>query len=138
MGIEHIGRRVYQFTDSPRTERDPSMEAVLLAGSGAHLAADSVLAFHQPALVNPRRIRIAVNRRARALLPDHIEILHQSTASHDMTTYEGIASATVARALRDCRSIVMGDRLLEALEESIARGLIAPAEARSLRDDIAA
>ena len=47
----------------------------------------------------------------------------------DLTAYEGIPSATVARALLDCRGLVMRDRLVEAGQEAARRGLLRRSEA---------
>ena len=54
--------------------------------------------------------------------PDHLE-------PRDLTVYEGIPSATVARALLDCRGLVMGDRLLEAAHQAARVGLLRRREA---------
>jgi len=129
-GLEHVAYSVYRFGDVPRTGRDQFMEAVLRVGADAYLTHDAVLAFHELGLVNPRRIRVGTPRRARPRLPDFVEVVRQRLAPEEVTTYDGVPSATVARALLDCQNLAMGDRLLDAAREAARRGLLTPREAR--------
>lgn len=123
-GVEHVAYGLYRFDDVPPTGRDQFMEAVLRVGAGAHLTHDAVLALHELALVNPKRIRVGTPRRARPRVPAYVEIVHLQLDPADLTVYGGIPSATVARALLDCRGIVMGERLLEAARDAQQRGLL--------------
>lgn len=128
-GIERVAHGLYRFQDVPPTDKDQFMEAVLRAGPGAYLASDAVLAFHDLGLVNPRRVRVGVDKRPRRALPDFIELADERVDEGERTSYEGVPSATVARALLDCRGTVMGDRLRDAAEEAVARGLLRSREA---------
>ena len=115
---------LYRFDDIPITSRDQFMEAVLRVGPDAYLVGDAVLALHDLALVNPRRIRVGTPRRLRPNLPDSIEMVLMPLPPEDLTNYEGIPSATVARALLDCRATVMQDRLLAAAHKAREEGLL--------------
>lgn len=137
-GMQRVGHGVYRFDAVPRTARDEFMEAVLRVGRDAHLTGDAVLALHDLALVNPRRIRVGTRRRARPKVPATIEIVKDDVAEDEVTVYEGIPATTVARALRDCRGKVMTDRLLDAVTEAERRGLIRRGEAQDLRDEMLA
>jgi predicted transcriptional regulator of viral defense system len=123
-GLDHVAYGLYRFEDIPRTGRDQYMEAVLRVGPEAHLTQDAVLALHDLGLVNPRRIRVGTPKRARPKLPDEIEVIQQRLHRADLTTFEGIPTATVQRALLDCRGIVMRERLLDAAREAARRGLL--------------
>lgn len=123
-GLEHIGHGLYRFEDIPRTDRDQFMEAVLRVGRDAYLTADAVLALNDLALVNPRRIKVAVPRRDRHKLPDFIQVVRQDVPPDERAVYEGIPGTTVARALLDCRGEVMGERLIEAAHEAARQGLL--------------
>lgn len=123
-GLAHVAYGVYRFDDAPHSPYEEYHEAVLRVGEGAHLTHDAVLALHELALVNPRRIRVGLGRRSKARLPDWIEVVRVDVPAEDLTTYERIPSTTVARALIDCRRIVMRDRLLEALDDAARRGLV--------------
>jgi predicted transcriptional regulator of viral defense system len=129
-GLDHVAYGLYRFDDIPPTRWDDYMEAVLRVGRDAHLTGDAVLALHDLGLVNPRRIRVGTPHRVRGRIPDHIDVIHERLAAPDLTTYEGIPSATVARALLDCRGVVMTDRLTSAAQEATARGLLRRREAR--------
>lgn len=123
-GLDRIGRGVYRFDDVPHTGRDEFMEAVLRAGPGAFLIDDAVLALHDLGLVNPRRIRVGTPARARPTLPGTIEVVRRRVEPGDLTVYEGIPSTTIARALLDCRGLVMDERLADAAREAARRGLL--------------
>lgn len=123
-GVEHLAYGLYRFDDVPASGRDQFMEAVLRVGADAYLTHDAVLALHELALVNPKRIRVGTPRRARPRVPAYIEIVHRQLDPTDLTVYEGIPSATVARALLDCRGIVMGERLMAAARDAQRRGLL--------------
>lgn len=127
-GVEHVAYGLYRFDDVPPTGRDQFMEAALRVGADAYLTHDAVLALHELALVNPKRIRVGTPRRARPRVPAFIEIVHERLDPDELTEYEGIPSARVARALLDCRGIVMTDRLLDAAREAQRRGLMTRAE----------
>lgn len=135
-GLEHVGRGVYRFEDLPRTPRDQFMEAVLHVGPGAFLAGDAVLALHDLALVNPKRIRVATPHRVRRRLPAFLEVEQRPTPAPERTEYEGIPTMTVAQALRDCRGQVMTERLIEATHEAARAGLLAKNEAGRLLDEL--
>jgi predicted transcriptional regulator of viral defense system len=124
-GLSHVGYGVYRFDDVPATERDGYMEAVLLVGDGAFLEADAVLALHDLALVNPRRLRVRTTARVRKTLPPTVQVLWPTHIPEaDRTVYEGIPCTTVARALTDCIGIVMRERLIDAANDAAERGLL--------------
>lgn len=131
-GLTRVAHGVYRFDDVPTTSRDEYMEAVLAAGKGAHLVGDAVLALHDLGLVNPRRIRVGTPRRARMTLPKTIEIVPAKDRPEDLTVYEGIPTTTVAKALLDCRGVVMGERLIAAAKEAAQRGLLRRQEAEDV------
>lgn len=128
-GLEHLGYGLYRFDDVPRTGRDEFMEAVLRVGPGAFLIDDAVLALHDLGLVNPRRIRVGTSARARPKLPPTIEAVRRQVDPKDLTVYEGIPSTTIARALLDCRGLMMGERLIDAARDAAARGLLSRGQA---------
>ena len=128
-GLTRRGHGVYRFDDVPATDRDEFMEAVLEVGEGAHLVGDAVLALHHLADVNPRRIRVGTPRRARAAVPQTVEIVPRKEAPEDLTTYEGIPTTTVARALIEAQGTVMTERLADAATEARERGLLLRHEA---------
>ena len=137
-GVEHVAYGLYRFEDVPRTGRDQFMEAVLRVGPEAYLSHDAVLAFHDLGLVNPRRIRVGTSRRARPRLPDSIEVVRRRLDPQELTVYEGIPSATVARALLDCRGLVMGERLIDAAREAARRGLLRRSETDRILTELGA
>ena len=137
-GVEHVAYALYRFEDVPRTGRDQFMEAVLRAGPEAYLSHDAVLDLHDLGLVNPRRIRVGTPRRARPQLPESVVLIHRRLDPDELTVYEGIPSATVARALLDCRGLAMGERLINAAREAARRGLLRRSEADQVLTELGA
>ncbi len=135
--VEPVARGLYRFPQIPVTELTPYMEAVLWVGQDAALSHDAVLSMHGLAQVNPRVLRVSTPRRVRKLDPPlPVEILRRKLPAEDLTTYEGIPSTTVARALRDCRGLVMQTRLLDAASEARALGLVRRRDLGALLSDL--
>lgn len=123
-GLTHVAFGVYRFNDIPVTSRDSYMEAVLTVGEGAFLMADAVLALHDLALVNPKRLRVGISKRVRIAVPSSIKIIPIKISPKDLTVYESIPCTTVARALIDSIGLVMRERLIAAAHEAANRGLL--------------
>lgn len=134
-GLENIAYGLYRVPDIPPTRYDQFAEALLRAGEGAYLHGESVLALFGLADVNPRRINVAVRRRARPKLPAFVE-LTQVQGTVQTTLYEGLESETVADALLDCRGRIEDERLLAAGKQARAEGLLTTAEWRRVKKDI--
>lgn len=123
--IEHVGYGLYRFPQVPITEHTHLMEAVLWVGEGAVLSHDSVLSMHGLANANPSIIRVTTPRRVRrSRPPTPVKIIRRTLPDKDITIYDGIPSTTVARALLDCRELIMRSRLLEAAHEAHSEGLV--------------
>lgn len=135
-GLTNVAYGLYRVDDIAQDHWGPYLEAVLRVGPDAYLTGDAVLAMHNLGLVNPARLRVGTPHRVRAMLPPHIEVVHAALAPSDLTTYEGVPSATVARALLDCRGTVMTDRLLEAADAAEREGLLRRKEAARVREAI--
>lgn len=131
--LERVGLGVYRMTEIPYGDLDRYAEAVHLVGPHAHLTHDAVLALHGLALVNPIRIRVGTDRRVRTNLPSSIELVREYVPDEDLTTYEGIPSTTVARALIDSTRLVMTSRLLEATDRAAVEGLITTGQRRTVK-----
>ena len=75
-------------------------------------------------------------QRARPRVPDFVEVVRQQIDPADLTVYEGVPSATVARALIDCRGTIMRDRLLDAVTSAKRTGLLRTREVQWVLDAI--
>jgi predicted transcriptional regulator of viral defense system len=126
-GLENIAYGLYRVPDVPPTRYDQFAEALLRAGEGAYLHGESVLALFGLADVNPRKIKVAVRRRARPKLPAFIE-LTQVKGNVDTTLYEGLESQPVADALLECRGRIETEMLLAAIKQARAEGLLTTGE----------
>jgi len=123
--IQHVGYGLYRFPQVPITEHTHLMEAVLWVGEGAVLSHDSVLSMHGLANANPSIVRVTTPRRVRKTDPPNpVKIIRRTLPEEDLTIYDGIPSTTVARALLDCRELIMRSRLLEAAHEARDEGLV--------------
>jgi predicted transcriptional regulator of viral defense system len=131
--LTNVAYGLYRLADTRPTEYDQFAEALLRVGDGAYLRGDAVLALHELALVNPRRIRVGVPRRVRAALPAFVDLREEEMPAEDLTVYEGLHSTTVARSLLDCRGQVMTERLLDAAKQAKAEGLLTGREYARVR-----
>ena len=100
-----------------------ALSRVGFVGPGSMLADESVLALHELALVNPRAIKVATNRRVRTNLPATIELIHRVTTDA-VEVVDGLATMPLKDALLACRGRVMRERLAEATHTALARDLI--------------
>lgn len=132
-GLVNVAYGVYRVPDVPATVYDQFAEALLRVGEGAHLHGETVLALLGLADVNPRRIKVAVGRRARPKLPPFIE-LTRVEADANTVLYEGLAAQPVADAIVECRGRVDTTRLVEAAERAREEGLLTTSEWRRVRE----
>lgn len=131
-GLENVAYGLYRVPDVPPTAFDQFAEALLRAGEGAYLHSESVLALFGLADVNPRRIKVAVRRRARPKLPAFIELTRETGDPHT-TLYEGLEAQPVADAILECRGRIETERLLEAAKQARKDGLLTTAEWQQVR-----
>ena len=121
--LSRVGFGVYRMEEAPTTPLTPYAQALALVGPGSMLADESVLALHELALVNPRAIKVATNRRVRTNLPATIELIHRVTTDA-VEVVDGLATMPLKDALLACRGRVMRERLAEATHTALARDLI--------------
>lgn len=137
-GLTNMARGLYRVDGIDGGDRAPYAEAVYRVGEQAHLHGESVLAFHNLALVNPTRITVATTRRVRRQLPNHIQLVHAAVGADELTEYGGVPSTTVERAIRDSIGSVMPERLIEATRSAADEGLIRRRRIDPLLDEITA
>ncbi|HEV7535150.1 MAG TPA: type IV toxin-antitoxin system AbiEi family antitoxin domain-containing protein [Acidimicrobiia bacterium] len=131
-GLEHVAYGLYRFEDVRPTRLDEFMEAVLRVGRDAYLSHDAVLALHDLKVSAPKWIRVGTPHRVRARLAGHIEVIQQHLEPVDLTVYERVPSATVARALLDCRGILPAEQLVDAADAAAGQGLLRHREANRI------
>lgn len=131
-GLENVAYGLYRVPETPPTKYDQFAEALLRVGATSYLHGESVLALFGLADVNPRKIRVAVRRRARPRLPGFVELI-QTKDDVRTTLYEGLESQTVADAILECRGHVETSRLLTATTQARADGLLTTKELRRVR-----
>jgi len=131
-GLENVAYGLYRVPDIPPTVYDQFAEALLRVGDGAYLHGESVLALFGLADVNPRRIKVAVRRRARPKLPPFVE-LTQVKGDARTTFYEGLEAQSVADAILECRGRIETERLMDAAKQARAEGLLTTTEWQHVR-----
>ena len=134
-GLQNVAYGLYRVPDVPVTALDQFAEALLRAGDGAYLHGESVLALLGLADVNPRRIKVAVPRRARSKLPAFIE-LTRVAGGLPTTHYEALPTQPIADAILECRGQIETERLLEAARQARAEGLLTTAEWQRVRKEL--
>ena len=129
--LARLGKGVYRMNEVPRGPLDEFAEAVALVGEEAVLADEAVLAAHDLAQINLRRIKVATPApsRVRQELPGIVEVVRRRVPLSDQDAIDGIPAMSIPAALVASIGRVMNERLLAAAEQAKVRGLISGAEA---------
>lgn len=129
--LERLGKGVYRMREVPRGQLDEFAEAVALVGGDAVLADEAVLAAHDLAQVNLRRIKVATPTpsRVRRELPPIVEVIRRRVPDSDRDSIDGIPAMSIPAALVASIGRVMNERLLDAVDQARMRGSISSAEA---------
>lgn len=113
--LQRVGVGVYRHLDLPTTPYTEFAIAVRSVGENAYLAGESVLHIHDLALVNPRGFTVGTPNRIRRKIPQGVTVLERhAVEDNDLTTYWGIPSETVFKALTDGINYLMEERALDA------------------------
>lgn len=131
--LDKRGWGVYRLADFPVDEKSRFAEAVALCGGGM-VYGEGVLALNNLALVNPGKIKVAINRKFRRKVPEWVEPIQVKEV--DTTYYYGIPSQKLSDAIRICRKTVPKERLISAIDEAEREGLIFGEELNTLRKEM--
>ncbi|WP_145942846.1 type IV toxin-antitoxin system AbiEi family antitoxin domain-containing protein [Corynebacterium glyciniphilum] len=134
-GLENVAYGLYRVPDIPPTAYDQFAEALLRVGEGAYLHGESTLALFGLADVNPRRIKVAVRRRARPTLPPFVEMT-RVTNEERTTFYEGLRAQPVVDAILECRGRIGTERLLDAARQARGEGLLTTTEWQQVKKGV--
>lgn len=136
--IEHRARALYRLPLIPPTPLDAYREATLWPrGSEGVISHASALDLCGLGDANPAKIHLTLPRahRPRRQVPRQYVLHHEDLTPTEVRAYEGIPTVTPAKAIRQSRRL--GPELLRgALEDGLRRGLLRPAEAEDLRQDL--
>lgn len=130
--LTRVGHGVYLMNEAPRDGLTEFAVAVALVGEDAVLVDDAVLAAHDLAQVNLRRVRVASGDRVRKRLPASVELIHRRVPDEDRADLDGVPAQRLGAALLASRGRVMTSRLVDAARLAAARGLIDAAEAETV------
>ncbi|MEX3504774.1 type IV toxin-antitoxin system AbiEi family antitoxin domain-containing protein [Corynebacterium sp. LK2510] len=127
--VKRVGVGVYRHLDLPTTLYTEFAVAVRSVGANAYLAGESVLHMHDLAFVNPRGITVGTPDRLRRKVPPQVTVMERrAVEAEDLTTYWGVPSETVSKALTDGINYLMEDRVIDAADTAQKIGLITPNE----------
>lgn len=135
--LTRVGHGVYLMNEAPRDGLTEFAVAVALVGEDAVLVDDAVLAAHDLAQVNLRRVRVASGDRVRKRLPASVELIHRRVPDEDRADVDGVPAQRLGAALLASRGRVMTSRLVDAARLAAARGLIDAAEAETVIAELA-
>lgn len=123
--LQSCGQGVYVHNGVPTTERTQPAIAVALVGRDSFLHREAVLDLMGLGQFNPRRIRVATQRRVRRALPDWIDLEYRKDFRDDeLTHYDGSPTTTIRRALLDVRERIPAERWEELIDQARLRALI--------------
>lgn len=135
-GLESIAYGLYRVADLPPTPFSQEAEALRRVGEGAYLYGESVLALLELGHVNPRRIRVATQRRSRAALPPFVERVRVPSGERT-TVYEGLEAQPLARAILSCQGRIDRDRLQQVARQGREQGFLSRHELSELTEQLA-
>lgn len=121
--LMRLGFGVYQLSQYTPTEYDPYAQAVALAGPGAFLYGESVLALLNLTPTNPTRMYIGIPGRMRRTLNQGYRV-RQFFTNARIKPIEGIAAQVVPDAILAAKATVRTDRLVDSAREACRRGII--------------
>jgi predicted transcriptional regulator of viral defense system len=131
-----VGEDLYRLDGVPATRQNELAEAVLRVGPDAYLSHDAVLALHDLSDHEPSTVRVGTPHPPATEYPGHLEVQQRALPAEDLTTYRGIRSTTVARALLDCRPILGLEHLVAAADEAVERGLLLRRERHAVLEEL--
>lgn len=132
--LERRGRGVYRLARRTPTPYDRYAEAASLVGPGSAIWGDSVLAMLGLAYENPPVVYVAPARRVRRALPPWVRLTNEPVV--ERSSYEGVPCQALPEAILACRGHVLPERLLSAVRDARARGLLTRAGAAELEEAI--
>ena len=136
--LERVGYGVYRHVGVPVDEWTEFAAALAGVGEDAFLEGDTVLAMFGLALVNPPKIYVGARRRQRAKAPRNTVVtVRPDLPEEDLTSYRGLRSVTVRRALLDAVRHLLGERVLDAVNDAQRQGLIDELEAVEITGAVA-
>jgi len=130
--LEKVSRGLYRVPQTPATQYDPLMKAVMWTGfAEACLSHDSALDAWEISDILPDQIHVTVAARRRiARDVPHGYVIHREDLPPDQVTWwQGIPTATPATAIRQCLESGVPTYLIrQAIERSARTGVVlAPA-----------
>jgi predicted transcriptional regulator of viral defense system len=133
-----VGEDLYRLDGVPASRQNDLAEAVMRVGPDAYLSHDAVLALHDLSDHDPLPVRVSTPHTPPEGTPGHLEVWHRTVPPEDLTTYRGIRSTTVARALLDCRPLLALEHLIAAADEAVERGLLLRRERHAVLEALTA
>lgn len=134
--LTRLGQGVYRMEEAPADRLTEFAMAVALVGGDAVLADESVLAAHDLAQVNLRRIRVATSERVRRRLPPTIKVVARAVPVDQRTELDGVPAMTLTAAIRASQGRVMSSRLVDAARQADIRGLIDHHDAEAIKREL--
>lgn len=136
--IEHRARALYRLPLIPPTPLDAYREATLWPrGTQGVISHASALELYGLGDANPAKIHLTLPRahRPRRQVPNQYVLHQEDLDPAEVGAYEGIPAVTPATAIRQTRKL--GPELLRgAIEDGLRRGLLRPAEADDIRQEL--
>jgi predicted transcriptional regulator of viral defense system len=134
--LTRLGQGVYRMEEAPADALTEFAVAVAVVGGDAVLADESVLAAHDLAQVNLRRIQVATAERVRRHVPPTIEVIPRRIPTDQRTDIDGVPAMRLADAIRASRGRVMTSRLIDAARQADVRGLMDHRDAEAIISEL--
>jgi predicted transcriptional regulator of viral defense system len=142
--LERMSRGVYRIAHYPAERLAQYREAILWgqASNGPEciaLSHETALLLYGISDVNPSRVNLTVpvSARMRRVHPKWIAIHRANLATEDIQQYEGMPITTAERSILDVLATTRrADFARQAITDALRKGLLTPAQASGLRQQI--
>lgn len=132
--FQRIRSGIYRLVQFPASPHEDLFVAWLATGPNSVISHESALALYELSDVLPREIHVIIPRTA-SRRRNGFRLHTNQLRSSDITNYAGLPVTTAARTIAHVASSGLGDDLIiQAIRESLDRGLISETDFQSMAE----
>lgn len=140
--IRRLRRGIYRLVHFPAGEHEDLVERWLWSEQQGVLSHQTALALHELSDVLPARVHLTLPdawRARRLRVPRDVVLHHADVPAAERSWIGAVPITSPARTLRDCAAEHLApDLLRQALDQALARGLVARREVRDVEEALVA
>jgi predicted transcriptional regulator of viral defense system len=138
---QRVRHGIYRLAKFPASEHEELMVEWLWTGGVGVFSHETVLSLHELSDVLPTQFHLTVPtawRHRRLTIPDGVELHYADLPTADRAWFGEFPTTTIRRTLDDAASDgTRPDLIIQAVEQAVARGLVALEELTTARELVA-